>query len=106
MQLSDIPTLGFPVRLLTRHRCSALIEDKERYYYYYYLSEIGCSSGILNWFKSYLTDRMQKVVDCAGCTTWKAVSIGVPQGSGFSPRLFNLVRNIPGDCIQFADDVK
>jgi Reverse transcriptase (RNA-dependent DNA polymerase) len=74
------------------------------------LSLIGCGLGALEWFSSYLSNRLQRVSDLSQSTDWKLVSRGVPQGSCLSPLLFNIfVRNLPAAChanvVQFADDL-
>jgi Reverse transcriptase (RNA-dependent DNA polymerase) len=74
------------------------------------LSLIGCGLGALDWFASYLSNRLQRVSDLSQSTDWKLVSRGVPQGSCLSPLLFNIfVRNLPAAChanvVQFADDL-
>jgi len=74
------------------------------------LADIGCSVSALNWFSSYLTDRMQRVVQPSVTTEWKSVTRGAPQGGGLSPRFFNIyVRGLPtasnSRAMQFADDL-
>ena len=63
------------------------------------LSAIGCSFLVQQWFRSYLTDRLQRVTHNGTVTEWRAVSRGVPQGGCLSPLLSNIyVRNIPVGC--------
>ena len=74
------------------------------------LVDIGCSDTTVKWFISYLSDRLQRLVNISDDSAWKAVNIGVPQGSCLSPLLFNIfVRDLPNasilETIQFADDV-
>jgi hypothetical protein len=74
------------------------------------LADVGCSTGTLDWFHSYLSGRQQRVVQQNTTTPWKPVTRGVPQGSGLSPLLFNVyVRKLPAnsltETVQFADDV-
>jgi len=74
------------------------------------MRKIGCSSPVIDWFSSYLSDRFQRVIVRDVTTEWTPVTQGVPQGSGLSPLLFNIyVRDLPRvsptDTIQFADDV-
>jgi hypothetical protein len=74
------------------------------------LKEMGCGSGSLEWFRSYLMNRSQRVVVKPIITKWKSVSRGFPQGGGLSPLLFNIYgRNIPAcsdsTTHQFADDI-
>lgn len=74
------------------------------------LFKIGCSLDVVEWFQSYLSCREQRVVQANEVTEWKSVSRGFPQGSGLSPKLFNIfVRDLPAasntPTIQFADDI-
>lgn len=52
--------------------------------------ELSCGlSGLpLLWFKSYLSDRTQKVVLGDSRTAWSRVEYGVPQGSVLGPILY------------------
>lgn len=78
------------------------------------LASMGFSSTALKWVYSYLTDRVQYVMDTT--TNSKSnlanVNIGVPQGSVLGPLLFSLFINDIGDSIRnsnhilFADDLQ
>jgi len=50
----------------------------------------GISSIALQWFKSYLTDRMQAVRIAGHCSRISPLRFGVPQGSVLGPLLFLL----------------
>jgi hypothetical protein len=73
------------------------------------LAAIGCSSGSLKWFATYLSNRRQRVVSRSITTDWKNVGRGVPQGSCLSPLLFSIfVRDNSANSsnsMQFADDL-
>ncbi len=74
------------------------------------LAELHCSFNTICWFRSYLSDRQQRVIKQDLTTPWKDVTRGVPQGSCLSPLLFNIfVRDLPAcsnsNTWQFADDV-
>ncbi len=77
------------------------------------LSSIGISGTILEWFKSYLTNRKQKVVLDGQSSCTSNVISGVPQGSILGPLLFSIYMDpltrislSPGSqLLLYADDI-
>ena len=70
----------------------------------------GVSGSLLQWFRSFLTTREQRVVINGHSSDWSHVSSGVPQGSILGPLLFILYVNDISSVVQsnvkmFADDV-
>ena len=74
------------------------------------LKSIGLSRRTRDWFRSYLTDRTQRVYANAILSDPQPVKYGVPQGSVLGPVLFiiyiNDLANMIGDCKSslYADD--
>ena len=69
----------------------------------------GISGIELNWFKSYLSNRMQSVKIGCSLSNVMPVEIGIPQGSILGPLLFILfVNDLPDFIIckrvMYADD--
>ena len=78
-------------------------------------SWFGVSGVVLEWFKSYLSDRLQCVKIGSILSDAKKLLCGVPQGSVLGPILFSLyttplskvIRNHPGIGFHFyADDTQ
>ena len=75
------------------------------------LSAYGIQGEILNWIRSFLTNRQQKVRVGGAISTPEPVVSGIPQGSILGPILFtifinDLPDNIESKCKIFADDTK
>ena len=75
----------------------------------YKLQAAGVTGDVLNWFKSYLSDRKRRVVLPSTVSEWTFIRAGVPQGSILGPLLFlvyinDIVKDIGSNIRLFADD--
>ena len=73
------------------------------------LQKYGITGNMLNWMKSYLSGRQQRVKNEGFFSTWKSTNAGVPQGSVLGPYLFllyinDITENIKTNIRLFADD--
>ena len=74
------------------------------------LSHYGFSTSVVKWIKSFLSDRLQKVVIDGKFSLLAAIISGVPQGTVLGPILFLIFINDIKHCIKkstircFADD--
>ena len=72
----------------------------------------GLAGNLLDWFRSYLTDRHQRVTVLGATSDTLPVTSGVPQGSILGPALFLFFVNDIPDIVtkskvaMFADDTK
>ena len=73
------------------------------------LKQLGIEGNLLNWIKSYLSNRKQRVLVNGKASDWQCTNAGVPQGSILGPLLFlvyinDIVNSIESDIYIFADD--
>ena len=73
------------------------------------LEAAGISANLLLWFRSYLTNRKQRVVLPGAESEWTYIRAGVPEGSILGPLLFllfinDIVKDIGSNIRLFADD--
>ena len=74
----------------------------------------GISGSVINWIRSYLADRVQRVVVGQSKSTDTSLSTGVPHGSVLGPILFSVFTSPVGHIIsssgihhqQYADDTQ
>jgi hypothetical protein len=76
------------------------------------LSMLGMGNSLFKWFKSYLSNRYQRVIINGVHSQWLSVTSGVPQGSILGPLLFLMYVSDINLCLKyckvkfFADDAK
>ena len=75
------------------------------------LNSHGIYGPLLQWFKHFLTNRMQRVVIRGKCWDWTSVKSRVPQGTTLGPILFIIhINDISTDLTStvkiYADDTK
>ena len=76
------------------------------------LESIGIKGDILNWIKTFLNGRTQRVNVDGKLSKWTKVISGIPQGSVLGPLLFVIfINDMPDEvkfsvCKLFADDCK
>ena len=71
----------------------------------------GIRGNLLNWIRSFLSSRKQRVVLGGKLSNWQDVTSGIPQGSVLGPILFTIFINDMPDVVNssmklFADDAK
>ena len=75
------------------------------------LEGYGVAGQVLQWIRSFLSNRRQKVVINGESSSWRDVLSGIPQGSVLGPVLFTCYVNDMPETVQsmtrmFADDTK
>ena len=72
----------------------------------------GITSDTLDWFRSNLTGRIQRVVIQDAVSVYQELGFGVPQGSVLAPKMYCMYTKLVSDIIQphglshhsYADD--
>ena len=75
------------------------------------LQELGIVGKLLEWIRSLLTGRRQRVHVDGIMSEWIEITSGIPQGSVLGFILFNFINDMPGKvifntCKLFADNSK
>ncbi len=73
------------------------------------LEFLGVRDPLLKWIKSYLSERMQRIVIDGQSSDWMQIDAGVPQGSVLCPLLFliyinDITSDLQSDTFLYADD--
>ena len=73
------------------------------------LESLGVRDHLLKWIKSYLSERMQRIVIDDQSSDWMQIDAGVPQGSVLCPLLFliyinDITSDLQSDSFLYADD--
>jgi len=75
------------------------------------LQNLGIRGNVLQWMRSFLTGRQQRVRVENALSDWSPVTSGIPQGSVLGPTLFlcfvnDLPQQVTSQLALFADDTK
>ena len=67
------------------------------------LAELGLHPEVLEWFKSYLTGRKQRVLANNSYSSWENVTQGVPQGSVLGPLFYIIYANDIAERVKYSN---
>ena len=75
------------------------------------LQGCGIDGAVLEWIRSFLTERRQRICIRGNESSWSAVRSGIPQGTVLGPILFVIyINDLPGVITSYlymyADDTK